>query len=65
VTLSVTDDGSGFPADAAGRLRDRGGLAGIRERIGALGGDFDMGNVEGEGARLCVAVPHQERGPGA
>jgi len=65
VRLSVTDDGAGFPADAAGRLRDRGGLAGIRERIGALGGDFDVGNVEGEGARLSVAVPHEGWGPAA
>lgn len=59
VTLTVTDDGAGFPDDAASRLRERGGLAGIRERIAALGGEFDVGNVEGMGARVSVAVPHQ------
>jgi signal transduction histidine kinase len=57
VTLTVTDNGPGFPADAAGRLRSRGGLAGIRERIAALGGDFAFGNANGGGARVSVRLP--------
>jgi signal transduction histidine kinase len=57
VTLTVTDNGPGFPEDAANRLRSRGGLAGIRERIGALGGDFAFGNVNGGGARVSVRLP--------
>jgi signal transduction histidine kinase len=57
VTLTVTDNGPGFPPDAAGRLRSRGGLAGIRERITALGGDFAFGNVNGGGARVSVRLP--------
>jgi signal transduction histidine kinase len=56
-SLTVTDDGPGFSDDVAGRLRSRGGLAGIRERITALGGDFDMGNANGGGARVRVSVP--------
>ena len=64
VTLTVTDNGPGFPADAAGRLRSRGGLAGIRERIAALGGDFAFGNANGGGARVSVRLPvHQIGGP--
>jgi signal transduction histidine kinase len=57
VTLTVTDTGPGFPPDAAGRLRSRGGLAGIRERIAALGGDFAFGNANGGGARVSVRLP--------
>jgi signal transduction histidine kinase len=57
VTLTVTDNGPGFPADAASRLRSRGGLAGIRERIAALGGDLAFGNENGGGARVSVRLP--------
>ena len=57
VTLTVTDNGPGFPPDAAGRLRSRGGLAGIRERIAALGGEFAFGNANGGGARVSVRLP--------
>ncbi|HET9949540.1 MAG TPA: histidine kinase [Longimicrobiales bacterium] len=61
-SLTVTDDGPGFPADAAGRLRSRGGLAGIRERIGALGGELVFGNVNGGGARVSVRIPLEPAG---
>ncbi|HSH76645.1 MAG TPA: GAF domain-containing sensor histidine kinase, partial [Longimicrobiales bacterium] len=55
--LTVTDDGPGFPEDAARRLRSRGGLAGLRERITALGGELAFGNENGGGARVSVRVP--------
>jgi signal transduction histidine kinase len=55
--LTVVDDGSGFPEDAARRLRSRGGLAGIRERVASLGGGLDFGNVNGGGARVTIRVP--------
>jgi signal transduction histidine kinase len=56
-SLTVIDDGPGFPADAPLRLRSRGGLAGIRERIGALGGDLQLDNESGGGARVRVRIP--------
>jgi signal transduction histidine kinase len=56
-TLVVLDDGPGFPEDSASRLRSRGGLAGIRERVTALGGHLTIGNGEGGGARVEVCVP--------
>jgi len=56
-SLTIVDDGTGFPPDTASRLRSRGGLAGIRERIGALGGDLHLDNEEGGGARVAVRVP--------
>jgi signal transduction histidine kinase len=60
VRLIVTDDGPGFPPDAARRLRSRGGLAGIRERITSLGGDLAFGNENGGGARVSVRIPLQQ-----
>jgi signal transduction histidine kinase len=56
-SLTVRDDGPGFPDDAVARLRSRGGLAGIRERVGALGGDLSMDNHEEGGARVHVRIP--------
>ncbi|MBB2960675.1 sensor histidine kinase [Methylobacterium sp. R2-1] len=54
VTLTVDDDGGGdapSAADAAGR-----GLAGIRTRLAALGGQLSLtGN--GSGIRACATVP--------
>ena len=59
VTLRVSDDGSGFPEDTQLRLRSRGGLAGIRERISALGGDLTLDNDETGGACVRVRIPLQ------
>jgi signal transduction histidine kinase len=59
-SLTVTDDGPGFPDDATQRLRSRGGLAGIRERIVALGGDLAFGNANGGGARVRVRIPVEQ-----
>jgi signal transduction histidine kinase len=61
-SLTVTDDGPGFPQDTALRLRSRGGLAGIRERIAALGGDLVLENEPGGGARVAVRLPLQREG---
>jgi len=61
-SLTVTDDGPGFPEDTATRLRSRGGLAGIRERIAALGGDLVLDNDPGGGARVAVRLPLQRAG---
>ena len=55
--LQVVDDGPGFPPDAAERLRSRGGLAGIRERVTVLGGEVSFGNVNGRGAQVRVRIP--------
>lgn len=57
--LTVEDDGPGFPPDAASRLRSRGGLAGLRERVAALGGELTMENRNGAGAVVRVALPLQ------
>jgi len=63
VVLDVHDDGVGFPVDdPKGMNRARGGLAGIRERIGAVGGDLTLENLPAGGARVRVRVPTCPKG---
>lgn len=49
--LAVADDGVGG-ATPAGR-----GLRGLRDRVTALGGDFDVSSPVGDGTRLSVWLP--------
>ena len=59
VLLEVRDDGRGFPAEPLEAYERRGhmGLAGMRERIGALGGSVRAHGAEGGGALVEVSVP--------
>jgi signal transduction histidine kinase len=60
VLLQVSDDGRGLPAGVAPeRLELQGhmGLAGMRERIAALGGSVHIRPNDGAGALLEVLVP--------
>ncbi len=55
--LTVTDDGRGVPEDFRIETRGGHGLAGIRERVTALGGRVQVGRAEGGGTRLAVRLP--------
>jgi signal transduction histidine kinase len=60
VVLSVRDDGRGLPTGTNLRDFERNGhmgLAGMRERIGALGGTIDLAASPGEGVCLTVRMP--------
>ncbi len=59
VLLRVRDDGRGFPPGPveAYELRGHMGLAGMRERIGALGGSVQAQGATGGGAELEISVP--------
>ena len=59
VRLLVRDDGRGPPETTLERLERTGhmGLAGMRERINALGGTVRFGGTRGAGASLEVLVP--------
>jgi signal transduction histidine kinase len=56
--LEVVDDGGGGAAQNAGR-----GLKGLRDRIEALGGTFDIESVDGEGTRIAAAIPAAPTAP--
>ena len=64
VALAVTDDGRGLPAgDADGPERGgRMGLAGMRERIGALGGAVRLAPGPDGGLSVAVRVPTAQPG---
>ena len=56
VTLTVQDNGRGFAAPPRGR-RGSHGLVGLRERCHMLGGQIEVGNADGGGARIRVRLP--------
>jgi signal transduction histidine kinase len=60
VLLQVSDDGRGLPTGVAAEsleLQGHMGLAGMRERITALGGRVRLRGRAGAGALLEVLVP--------
>lgn len=59
VSLDVRDDGHGFdPGNASSWGVDRGrGLAGIRDRAAALGGELVIESGHGDGTALAVSLP--------
>ena len=58
VALDVHDDGRGFDPDQIVATGGRGrGLAGIRERARAFGGDLVVESAPGEGTTVAVSLP--------
>jgi two-component system sensor histidine kinase DesK len=61
IGVEVTDDGRGGEPDAAASMlsggRSGAGLAGLAERVAALGGRYEAGPRPGGGFRLAVSVP--------
>ena len=57
VTLTVADDGIGFDPQGIPGKRKSFGLLGIRERVNALGGRFDLVSKPGIGTELRVELP--------
>jgi signal transduction histidine kinase len=62
VFLSICDNGAGFSPGQSFRLgKNHGiGLIGMRERVEALGGAFELTSAPGEGTQVCVRIPLQE-----
>lgn len=56
ITLSVRDDGVGIP-DGAPHNRMSHGIAGMRQRVRALNGEFKIVGEPGKGTRIEVYVP--------
>lgn len=54
IAVTVSDDGRG--ADLAA-LRHGLGLIGLRERVEALGGHFDVSSTPGQGMRIAAVIP--------
>ena len=57
LVLIVEDNGAGFdPAETA--QSDKMGIAGIRERVEMLGGEFHVESTAGSGTTILVEVPY-------
>jgi signal transduction histidine kinase len=50
--LEIADDGIGGATECAG-----GGLTGLRDRVEAIGGTFDIDSPSGHGTRIAAAIP--------
>jgi signal transduction histidine kinase len=50
--IEVTDDGVGGAAESAGL-----GLQGLRDRVEALGGTFELDSTPGHGTRIAAVIP--------
>lgn len=55
MTLTVRDDGKGF--DVAERVGKGFGLAGMHERVEALGGSLSIDSKPGEGTEVSATLP--------
>lgn len=62
--ITVNDEGAGFDV---GQMKPVGGgqgggfgLFSIRERIGLIGGNFEMHSAVGQGSRFVLTVPHRQ-----
>lgn len=57
VTLDIDDDGTGFAGPPAAPGDGGFGLAGMRERIAAVGGRLDIESAPGSGTTIAASVP--------
>jgi signal transduction histidine kinase len=55
VVLAVSDDGQGFDTAAMGTASH--GLAGMRHRVEARGGQFTVSSVKGRGTLVVAVLP--------
>ncbi len=60
LVAEIADSGPGLPTISDGR-DDHMGIAGMRERIECLGGDFVIDSTPGNGTRICARIPLYEK----
>jgi signal transduction histidine kinase len=57
VSLRVKDDGKGFDTEKPPANKTSFGLAGIHQRVAALGGELSLRSNPGQGTELKLTVP--------
>jgi len=65
IRLSVSDDGAGFSAEAAGKKPASFGVAGMRERAALLGGTLELRSAPGKGTTVVLELPKPSASGGA
>ena len=61
VIISVKDDGKGFDIQSTLDKKTF-GILGMKERVRALNGRFELQSTIGEGTKIEVILPYQEQG---
>jgi PAS domain S-box-containing protein len=61
LSLTVEDDGQGFSPKHALAGKHSSGLSGMQERVGLLGGTFQIDSRSGQGTRLSVQLPLEDK----
>jgi PAS domain S-box-containing protein len=59
IILKIKDDGQGMDL-AINRTKKTLGLIGIKERIFALGGKFDLKSEPGKGTKVQISIPYEQ-----
>lgn len=60
IEFTVSDDGAGMPPE---RHTSGTGITGMRDRIEAVGGHFEIAFAPGQGTSVHGAIPHRPREP--
>ena len=58
IAFTFSDDGSGMPPE---RDTNGTGITGMRDRIEAVGGQFEIGSGPGQGTSIHGTIPRRER----
>ncbi|MDE3213066.1 MAG: PAS domain S-box protein, partial [Bacteroidota bacterium] len=59
VLVAIEDDGIGFDLREID-TKNTFGIIGMRERVRAMGGDFEVESKPGKGTRISIILPHQK-----
>ena len=62
IILAMEDDGKGFDIDIA-EGKKRFGLLGMKERVYALQGKFDLASAPGKGTKIVISLPYKNISP--
>lgn len=59
ICMKINDDGKGFPVERVlhGKLTNRLGLLGMRERVEMISGNFTIKSVRGKGTTVLAQIP--------
>ncbi len=62
LAVEISDEGSGFDPEQAGKREGRLGISSMRERVESLGGQFEIKSAIGKGTRVIAHLPCQIEG---
>jgi len=61
IVLAVEDNGRGFSGEIPSTQDGHFGLTGMKERAQQIGGSLTVSSKQGQGTRVCVEMPMDEK----